>query len=682
MENYSIGKTIAALRKEKGWTQSELAEKLQVSDKAVSKWEQDNGMPSVEFFPKMAQIFGVSIDYLMTGQAPEKEIVTMSKAELCAKEDNPSLIENLSFHMASQRDDDGKTLMEYIIQYNSTKVLTAMIDSCRNSQDYKKLAKAVVFTEEDKKTTTVPYSGVLEKRQIAKLFAMLVPIDREGIFIEQGLFFRSQVFNTVGGFCWILFEIRDTKTVQVICDYLISHYDELPTEKLAQYICLDGEEGLSILDKWSLAYPYFVEAAYRFNKRELAISIAERIVKSNKYVIRREQELKGLYEIRQDRYSSENLEVFRQKYHHIYFLESTRSLCIAAHDFEFAKAMGYNEKQFQSETLESNLSENLEKALIVRFTEQRLIIVDELLQKHYLKTWSNQLEFLQLLRDQYLPVYQSALDKGFIHYYEMISFWVQQKQYKDLFEFSVDYSISSLQDAVLECNDNKILEVSKNIFIPGKDLYKKFTTKLISVDKFIQTIVAQSGEPVKQLIKNQYRNFDYDFDFYANDIMNLCKIQKNQKYNSRRKKILDEIETITGAQRAKEEYDRICNEISYEYLMQLINSRQYDFAVIKLCVKLEAIFKYKFKYDGDFKEMLDTYINQNLRLCNNDDYEDNDYYSDKAHDEWCSKTTTLLNKLRMYRNQVVHSGDSTVELLPQELIDCIDIVSNIQKEKK
>ena len=45
MEKHSVGQTIAALRKKKGWTQVELAEKLQVSDKAVSKWEKDDSYP-------------------------------------------------------------------------------------------------------------------------------------------------------------------------------------------------------------------------------------------------------------------------------------------------------------------------------------------------------------------------------------------------------------------------------------------------------------------------------------------------------------------------------------------------------------------------------------------------------------------------------------------------------------
>lgn len=68
---HSIGKTIAELRKEKGWTQLELAEKLQVSDKTISKWEKDGGSPSIEFFPKLANLFNVTIDYLMAGNNQE-----------------------------------------------------------------------------------------------------------------------------------------------------------------------------------------------------------------------------------------------------------------------------------------------------------------------------------------------------------------------------------------------------------------------------------------------------------------------------------------------------------------------------------------------------------------------------------------------------------------------------------
>ena len=71
---HSIGKTIAELRKSKGWTQVELAEKLNVSDKAVSKWESEGGFPEITQLPVLASIFDVSIDYLMTGKKEEPNI--------------------------------------------------------------------------------------------------------------------------------------------------------------------------------------------------------------------------------------------------------------------------------------------------------------------------------------------------------------------------------------------------------------------------------------------------------------------------------------------------------------------------------------------------------------------------------------------------------------------------------
>ncbi|MBE6607748.1 MAG: helix-turn-helix domain-containing protein [Ruminococcaceae bacterium] len=68
MDTYSIGRTIAALRKKNKMTQSALAEQLGVSDKAVSKWENGQGYPDIALFPAIAEVFGVTIDYLMNGE--------------------------------------------------------------------------------------------------------------------------------------------------------------------------------------------------------------------------------------------------------------------------------------------------------------------------------------------------------------------------------------------------------------------------------------------------------------------------------------------------------------------------------------------------------------------------------------------------------------------------------------
>ena len=68
MDAKSMGKTIAALRKKQNLTQKELALKLKISDKAVSKWESGLGFPEITLLPEISTLFGVSVDYLMTGE--------------------------------------------------------------------------------------------------------------------------------------------------------------------------------------------------------------------------------------------------------------------------------------------------------------------------------------------------------------------------------------------------------------------------------------------------------------------------------------------------------------------------------------------------------------------------------------------------------------------------------------
>lgn len=68
MDSKTIGVTIAKLRRQNGLTQTALAEKLSVSNKAVSKWESGQGYPDITLFPQIAEIFGVSVDYLMLGE--------------------------------------------------------------------------------------------------------------------------------------------------------------------------------------------------------------------------------------------------------------------------------------------------------------------------------------------------------------------------------------------------------------------------------------------------------------------------------------------------------------------------------------------------------------------------------------------------------------------------------------
>lgn len=65
MKEQTLGQMIASLRKARGMTQLELAEKMGVTDKAVSKWERDLSCPDIGSLPRLAELFGVSVDELI-----------------------------------------------------------------------------------------------------------------------------------------------------------------------------------------------------------------------------------------------------------------------------------------------------------------------------------------------------------------------------------------------------------------------------------------------------------------------------------------------------------------------------------------------------------------------------------------------------------------------------------------
>lgn len=73
MKKQTFGAMIARLRKEHGMTQLELAEKMSVTDKAVSKWERDLSFPDINSIPKLAEFFHVSVDELIQVKADTKE---------------------------------------------------------------------------------------------------------------------------------------------------------------------------------------------------------------------------------------------------------------------------------------------------------------------------------------------------------------------------------------------------------------------------------------------------------------------------------------------------------------------------------------------------------------------------------------------------------------------------------
>ena len=68
----TLGKRIIANRKRLGMTQDKLAEQLGVTAQAVSKWENDQSCPDITMLPKLAELFGISIDALLGCETQKK----------------------------------------------------------------------------------------------------------------------------------------------------------------------------------------------------------------------------------------------------------------------------------------------------------------------------------------------------------------------------------------------------------------------------------------------------------------------------------------------------------------------------------------------------------------------------------------------------------------------------------
>ena len=73
-----IGKFIAEMRKAKGLTQEELAEKLEVNNRTISRWENGKNMPDISLYKPLCEILKISIEELVNGEKTDKGNVNYS----------------------------------------------------------------------------------------------------------------------------------------------------------------------------------------------------------------------------------------------------------------------------------------------------------------------------------------------------------------------------------------------------------------------------------------------------------------------------------------------------------------------------------------------------------------------------------------------------------------------------
>ncbi len=423
-KKHKIGDTIAKLRKEKGWTQNELAEMLKVSDKAISKWESNKGDPSIEFLPAMSELFGVTLDYLMTGKEQEEKIVTMSKLELCAKKDNPKIIDNFSYDSAHLKNEDGRTLMYYIDQYNSRNVLTALVDSCCHQTHYMSLFP--------KKEFDLP--------QLLKL----IEINRERIVLKE--IANNADIRSISSFnsdsLWTdRIQLKNiSKGYQDIFTYLVKNYDKLDKSQQEYYFDLNPKTILSKKDSWAYAYPYFVDEAYKYNKK-LFKKLMEKIENSNQLYISEVDKIKN--EGRgESTWIGNQIRYLNEKFYQVFILKETVLTAIECEDYDTANYLN----KFTKEKVDEDIFEQAKISKNKKLSDKEKQLL------HCIHNGVVCLDELISLND--FDLYEKTIKKYPICECEEIYYDIKNKNYKALFQFAnlnnINYIINDLQRKEIE----------------------------------------------------------------------------------------------------------------------------------------------------------------------------------------------------------------------------------------
>ena len=209
MNASETGKFISSKRREKGLTQKELAEKLGVTDKAVSKWETGRGMPDVSVLEDLSKELEVSVSEILNGGEVEKELLPQTADKI--------IVDTMK---ASNKKVNKKRLMAigagvavaiiilclavFLNKYNSTAAyddtekLAAMIDSCFDSYDNYEKAEiikqvkegkymAVLYSVGDKGSVTLFKESILFPGRYTGPVYMTTPEDRGELHeISQG----------------------------------------------------------------------------------------------------------------------------------------------------------------------------------------------------------------------------------------------------------------------------------------------------------------------------------------------------------------------------------------------------------------------------------------------------------------------------------------------------------------
>ncbi len=619
---HSIGKTIAELRKAKGWTQIELAEKLNVSDKAVSKWESEGGFPEITQLPVLAKIFDVSIDYLMTGKETEPEIITMSKIELCAKNDDISMLDDVKVDV---KDENGKTIVDYIIQYESLQVFTALCTKKSLGVGKFGILKFIEFALITNTISALDKAFDIKGRWIADDIKGLSHIEEKKQF-ENREGYNKDAFVITNELLDII--VLDKRVNSDTIDYLLSN------QKKRECV-------------WYLVLPYLLHQSYLHNNIELFNKILEVSTVSNQYAYEhfkipdensyaRNYYHFAYYLIIYNMETGVYIDSLSKKHGLVRVLEKTIKLALDRSDIETVEKLNdlNNAVMKYYEQFKCYIADP-DEIRIAKLKMDKSITKEELAIQSTIHSGVASIDELLELQD--FKLIKKSLATYPIHLIEQFNAYFQQKEWRTLFQLAVDNNDNALADTIIK----------------GKQ--EEIEIQLLSYWNSAKAEKFNINKKHLYLIENG-RKVDLIAPTYGTIIRNRAKTLEEviTKLQAVKQRIIDELSL-------KLDKEKTIGDLTKEYFESELAKGNVDMVIIKLCVRLETILRCDYHYEGDLAEMLNQYCSR----FNTYDDEDNNY------DPYTPKK---LHKLRMQRNGIVHSEKCNEKLTLEEIKWCIDYI--------
>lgn len=723
----NIGDRIKQKRKELGFTQAELGEKLNITDRAVSKWEQGEGDPNLSIIPDIAKALGVSLDYLLLGKEEEPAITlddmeAEKRLSLLIKKDDAKNFKKYEYQKSAYvfgrtlyygrnynveyKEPNAKTWLE-IINAGAKKIFGVCCDELIKMNTQKVWAAFLVYGFIDefvKMVVDCDRPDVLEtigfrvfavgtKPLNSKEIPFAYPRDLSHYISEVDTYFITQetfeyffknrktspnCFDYATSF---EFQIVPLKNKYNQCkEYTYTHLHNDIVAMAIKYGMFD------VLDKVISSYKEELYSEnlpkYEYNRYNMSYQtdwINTYVTGKNQFGDNRvygrvlyfkETDIKSLIE-------KGNLEYAKKlNDYNGEVIARMKSLNFSSSK-EFEKVFHLNEKEMnRAVKLNSNLPED--EMAKVKCVNNKIIIPNE----------------IRKLRD--LKLVRELLDNNYYHYYEFVYDSISRASFKDLFEFFVDNGFEDLAKCLMngDCDFKRLLSRSWMIFnlksgYAGYEENKKIINNQNSLNVKNYGMINYDGKSIN--ISSEYGVIE------NNKIIEYIKSLKEDIYKDVENKVNAELKDKQDAiERAK--IVKGLNKDYFEGLLAkkgLFSKKEQRLFILDLCSLLDAIFKFDYKCDGeDFYERMTCFFNRmSENAPKSRDIDDGWGYMvlDQAYENdvvvpernRIEHLTDIFNRLRIQRNNIAHSESKKVqELNEAELRECLEFVFSINKEGK